>query len=707
MSLGHYGVSDPKPHPRSHSHNLSVHSILSLSEPTTPPPVAAATKSYLWDSHKLNTGVVLPLFNLGDHPRQLPNDQLSLGELESLSSWNSHYNSAKFDKEYLASIAKIPLSQLVQEIPRLAKDQYGCRFLQKRIDQSIVTNSQTRKANFRIIFTEVLDLFCELIMDPFGNYLVQRLTDYCTEADLDFIMETLSTELYLISVNQHGTRALQKIIEKMNTDLQLAYLMKGLSPYIIELIKDLNGNHVIQKILNKYPPEKCQFIYDSIIGNLLVVATHKHGCCVLQKCLNHVNASQLTAFADSILHYDTFSRLVNDQFGNYVLQYLISINSIEVDCRLFQNLMRIGVSELCNLKFSSNVIEKLMKNCYTNEPVRREFSELKFTIIALILTADINKFINDPYGNYVAQTLIDVLINTKVNYITETPDGTQQIMPGLQILLGNEDLGQQNSGLLQSQVIRRWFANCKIVSSFGKRIQSKIATILNGNPNPYTHRRSAPPQANQFLGGPYNHHSYGYSSKNEMNGARNFNTGSLHGPHLRTYPLLDVTARNNFNYRAQPPYGQNMMNSQFTGPTHSHSNFIQNALPMNKATAQTRPLESISSSYVPGTTTFSPDYHVTSPTVSRGLNSVPYNTIGNQISSCDQGTILPLETIAKSRTPSFVDNENLVSSTSNLSLNGPTFGANYKPNHSVPGQNLYKSHGRSASYNAINLASPW
>ena len=39
----------------------------------------------------------------------------------------------KIDKEYLASINKLPLTQLKLEILKLAKDQYGCRFLQRRL----------------------------------------------------------------------------------------------------------------------------------------------------------------------------------------------------------------------------------------------------------------------------------------------------------------------------------------------------------------------------------------------------------------------------------------------------------------------------------------------------------------------------------------------------------------------------------------------
>lgn len=478
-----------------HSHNLSINSISSLTEPTTPPAISNGYKLGLWESAKLNSTLVLPTFNLDSHAPDLRHikpvgieTEFVIMDTESLDSPVKIAPPTKIDKEYLASISKMPLSQLRNEIFRLAKDQHGCRFLQKKIDENVVANNLTRTTNFEIIFEQVSPLLYELIIDPFGNYLIQKLTDYCDESNLNLILETLQFNLFLISINQHGTRALQKVIDKMNNNYQLSLLVKGLKSYIIDLIKDLNGNHVIQKILNKYTPENCQFIYDSINQDILTVATHKHGCCVLQKCLNHVNAAQLNEFSINILDYKTFTKLVNDQFGNYVLQYLVSIDSIEVNKKLYDNFAQFGTSDLCKLKFSSNVIEKLLRSCFNNERKSIEFSNLKFYLDLHILSSDLNKLVNDPYGNYVIQTLIDTLMNPDVNYLFDLPRGGQILLPSLQMLLP-EDF-PTNPDSLHIQVIKKWFRNCKIISSFGRRIQLKINVILSGASKPQ--RKSLP-----------------------------------------------------------------------------------------------------------------------------------------------------------------------------------------------------------------------
>lgn len=704
MTQSHHGAPDPKSHVRSHSHNLSINSISSIPEPTTPPTLAVSSKSYLWDSHKINTGVVLPLFNINDQPGQLTADNFNSNESDSVVSWRSSYATGKIDKDYLAAIAKAPLSLISQDIPRLAKDQYGCRFLQKRIDQSIVTNIQARRSNFRIIFNEILPIFYELIIDPFGNYLVQRLIDYCSEKDLEFILKSLSSDLCSISVNQHGTRALQKIIEKMNNDYQLSFLVKGLGPHIIQLIKDLNGNHVIQKILNKYLPEKCQFIYDSIIENLMVVATHKHGCCVLQKCLNHVNSDQLSAFADAILNYETFARLVNDQFGNYVLQYLISINSIEVDCRLFQNLVRNGLGDLCNLKFSSNVIEKLMKNCYVNEPVLRSFSELKFTMIRLIFSTDINKLINDPYGNYVAQTLIDVLVHSKVNYLVETPIGTTEWMAVLKNLLLDDGIIATDTASLQVEIIKKWFGNCKIVSSFGKRIQLKIATILNGNSKPVVQRRSTLLGLNNIANGMFNQLAYNLQRANHFASATDHQKNYPLAPGNRIYsqPLLDLTVLNNYNLRSEPYYGQRAPASHLV--ERQRQGMPQNTMPFTKVPRFEHgplgptPVPSI------GTSDSSYDSCVPSPSpaLTRYVNSTPPVNGRSQppmgININDAHLVVP--EVASAYNGEYPGSlHNALGDSTNGSLNRNLSG--------IPSQGIINGHGRSNSYHGVKFSTPW
>lgn len=79
--------------------------------------------------------------------------------------------------------------------------------------------------------------------DAFGNYLSQKLLEYCTDDQRDVLIESIGNELVSISLNMHGTRAVQKMIDYLSTERQVQALIAALNLSVVALIKDLNGNH--------------------------------------------------------------------------------------------------------------------------------------------------------------------------------------------------------------------------------------------------------------------------------------------------------------------------------------------------------------------------------------------------------------------------------------------------------------------------------
>ena len=68
----------------------------------------------------------------------------------------------------------------------------------------------------------------------------------------------------------------------------------------MSLIRDLNGNHVIQRCLQRLGPEESQFVYDAAAANTMDIATHRHGCCVLQRCIDFATPVQKRRVVDKI-----------------------------------------------------------------------------------------------------------------------------------------------------------------------------------------------------------------------------------------------------------------------------------------------------------------------------------------------------------------------------------------------------------------------
>ncbi|KAJ2811606.1 hypothetical protein H4S07_001959, partial [Coemansia furcata] len=281
------------------------------------------------------------------------------------------------------------LEELRGTIFDVSKDQYGCRFLQKKLEDG-------QEDHVEMILCEVLPHSSALMIDPFGNYLCQKLLEHCNDRQRTQIIAGVSPDLVTISLNMHGTRAVQKIIELLSTQEQIDLVISALRGGVVLLIRDLNGNHVIQKCLSRLSSKNNQFIYDSVASSCCDVATHRHGCCVFQRCIDFAAENQKSQLVDVIISQAL--QLVQDPFGNYVVQYVLDLNVSAFS----EPLIRKFVDHICGLsvqKFSSNVMEKCIRIA---SPATR-----KMLVTPLLQREKLDMLMRDSYGNYVVQTALD------------------------------------------------------------------------------------------------------------------------------------------------------------------------------------------------------------------------------------------------------------------------------------------------------------
>ncbi|AGO11717.1 AaceriADL056Wp [[Ashbya] aceris (nom. inval.)] len=353
-------------------------------------------------------------------------------------------------------LGSLPIEEL--DYLQLATDQYGCRFLQRKLENPAESN-QVRD----LMYSQIKPYLLDLILDPFGNYLIQKLCEYLTLDQKTSMIQDIYTHVFEISINQYGTRSLQKIIDTTETEQHIDMIVSGFSQQftsinqVVTLINDLNGNHVIQKCIFKFQPTKFDFIIDAIVekDNIIKISTHKHGCCVLQKLLSVCTLQQIFKISVKIIQY--LPGLINDQFGNYIIQFLFDIK--ELDFYLLGEIFSKLSHELCQLsclKFSSNVVEKFIKKLFqivhdsltnpstspmppikvvsnSSHSYQQQADDVVNVAMGILLTitdiftANLNVLIRDNFGNYALQTLLDVKNYTHLleipgnNYIHSSP----------------------------------------------------------------------------------------------------------------------------------------------------------------------------------------------------------------------------------------------------------------------------------------------
>jgi hypothetical protein len=211
----------------------------------------------------------------------------------------------------------VSIEDCVGQIFDMCKDQHGCRFLQKQLDTR-------NEKSLKFIFDEVITNIVDLMSDPFGNYLCQKLLEHCSHEQRILIVRGVSCNLVYICKNMHGTRAVQKMIELLNQSDEIRIIRDSLKGSVVELIQDLNGNHVVQKCLHKMEPNDNQFIYDAVADNCVQVAKHKHGCCVMQRCIDFGTDDQIKQLIEEIrknvneLVLDALEIMLSNMFWNLI-----------------------------------------------------------------------------------------------------------------------------------------------------------------------------------------------------------------------------------------------------------------------------------------------------------------------------------------------------------------------------------------------------
>ncbi|KAJ3439418.1 pumilio homology domain family member [Anaeramoeba flamelloides] len=293
-----------------------------------------------------------------------------------------------------------PISEYIGNIYKTCQNQYGCRVL-----QGIIETSDERTIG--IVFSELRNHFEDLMKDQFGNYLCQKLFQLCSEDCILKVLIEIEQVIIPISTNLYGTRAIQKLIENITTEKQEKILFNSFSKNLIALINNANGNHVVQKCFIKFSQEKNLYIFKAIVENYMIIAGHKHGCCVMQRCIDFAPRKYRDALTGNIIK--NVVKLIQNPFANYVIQYMLNTDICSED------IIESVKGKMINLsiqKFSSNVVEKCLR--VANDKTR------KILIDEFINNPDSMKtLLMDNYANYAVQTALKLATPNQLKELTK------------------------------------------------------------------------------------------------------------------------------------------------------------------------------------------------------------------------------------------------------------------------------------------------
>ena len=350
------------------------------------------------------------------------NSQLSLNSLSNTNSNSSNLNK-NMNKNNNKNNYKINYKEKIknyqEKLLLIIKSQNGSKSIQKKIEEK--SKEYTRK-----LYEQIKNNLFEIINDQYGNYVMQKFVEHCDKKIISSMLKKLynninsvnmlynKNNLYEISINPYGTRVLQKMLDNLSTSMtkeETNIILKFCQGNIYSMIKDINGNHVIQSIIeNIQNKDYLSNIYKEMTENIVNILKTKSGsCCVFPKVISNINDEDLDNMINTII--DNIDKLINDENGNFSIQKIIKLNINIYNNRIY-NFIQDKIVNLSIQKFSSNVIETFIIN----------IPNFKDKIINKIIESNsIINLLSDKYGNYIIQKALSYAnlddFNTMIKYI--------------------------------------------------------------------------------------------------------------------------------------------------------------------------------------------------------------------------------------------------------------------------------------------------
>ena len=312
------------------------------------------------------------------------------------------------------------LHDIFNHVVEFSGDQHGSRFIQQKLETA---NSDEKDQ----IFKEIQSNCLQLMTDVFGNYVIQKLFEHGNQSQKKVLANHMKGHVLTLSMQMYGCRVVQKALEHVLTDQQASMVkeLDGANKHILKVIQDQNGNHVVQKAIERVPAEHIQFIIEAHKGQVVKLAGHTYGCRVIQRILENCQPAAKRIILDEL--HGCVAPLITDSFGNYVVQHIIEKGEAD-DRRVVVSIVQQQILHFSKHKFASNVVEKCILNA--DEDQRADIfrrlvgpNEQGQTPVLGLL--------RDQYGNYVIRK--STLLPLPVSQLTFCTEKVHSLLKGAEL----------------------------------------------------------------------------------------------------------------------------------------------------------------------------------------------------------------------------------------------------------------------------------
>ena len=267
----------------------------------------------------------------------------------------------------------IILQKIKNKSSEIMIDKYGNYFFQKLIE--FCTPKQRH-----FLLLSIKDNFVEIANNSFGTHPLQLLIEQiCTNKEKEVVLKSIENNELNLSLDSRGTHVLQKFIsctndeERLSINQNLLEILPKLinDPFgvcvLIKLIKYTNdkkikqkisqyisdnnplsfiqhpyANYAVQSLFNQNDIIYCNEIIKVIVDNFYILSLKKFSSNVVENCIKYGSDIIVSKIYKSLLSEDKLEVLLNNTYGNFVIEKLVSRLNKEEKNNFLKEIEKLG-----------------------------------------------------------------------------------------------------------------------------------------------------------------------------------------------------------------------------------------------------------------------------------------------------------------------------------------------------------------------------
>ncbi|KAI9799537.1 MAG: hypothetical protein M1825_004463 [Sarcosagium campestre] len=276
-------------------------------------------------------------------------------------------------------------------------DQQASIFLQQKLKLG------TTEQKYEIVEAIIAQAY-PLMVNRFGNFLVQRCFEHGTPSQVVSIANAIRGNTLSLSMDSFGCHVVQKAFDSVPEEYK-AVMVHELLRRIPETVIHRYACHVWQKLFelrwNDAPPQIMRYVNEALRGMWTEVALGETGSLVVQNIFeNCLEDDKRPCLSEVLANIDTVAR---GQFGNWCVQHICEHGAPPDRTFAIDHVVNYAI-EYSMDQFASKVVEKCLKigghdflDRYLNKVCNGQRERTRIPLI------DIS---SDQYGNYLIQYIL-------------------------------------------------------------------------------------------------------------------------------------------------------------------------------------------------------------------------------------------------------------------------------------------------------------